>query len=160
MWRPTCAKWERAELWPWTVIEPAVSVWCGCALEKRIYTLTVCFAGYRPVIGAEACLHFTLAQLKLMRVSQLGPADVAYSLLLSCSSLGYVHWDPRGPWGVSAHLRTGLQITCLVLLQWGRLTKRWHHPVAHSSCTGDITSPLKMHVKIILVPSLWTVNKI
>lgn len=131
MWRPTYAKWASAEPWPWTVIKPAVSAdsshicsfRCWCAWEKRMYTLTVCFAGYRPIIGAEACLHLTLAQLELMRVSQLGSADVAYSLLLPCPSLGYVHWHPRGPWGVSTHLWTGLQITRLVLLQQG---EDWH----------------------------------
>lgn len=83
---------------------------------KSIYTLTVCLAGHCSIIRAVAGLHLPFSQLQLVRIRQLGPADVPYPLLLPRPSLGYIHRHPGRPRGVSSHLRARFQITSLVLL--------------------------------------------
>lgn len=79
--------------------------------------LTVSLAGSRPVIGAEPGLHLLLAQLELLGVGEQRPAGVPESLLLPGPILADVDRHPGGPGGVAAHLRAGLQVTGLILLE-------------------------------------------
>lgn len=102
---------------------------CPLHLCGSFPVLTVRLAGSRPVIGAEPGLRLLLAQLQLLGVGEQRPAGVPESLLLPGPALTDVDGHPGGPGGVAAHLRAGLQVTGLELLERTgrrkRITNKW-----------------------------------